>query len=162
MGGFRVRVEGVDRVARRYGDAGRIVQGELVELVDRLTTHGEAFAKRQVGKDTRHLMRSTTKTPARRSGRGARGDFGSNAPYAEVHDKGRRPGAAMPPKGVLLGWMRRHGIPAEREFVVRRAIGRRGIPANRFLTDALADVRRRAPAETRRAVARIAARLGGR
>jgi hypothetical protein len=43
-------------------------------------------------------------------------------------EEGRRAGAKMPPAGRLLGWMLRKGIPAEKEFVVRRGIGERGIP----------------------------------
>lgn len=46
-----------------------------------------------------------------------------------VIEHGRRPGAPMPPSGVLLGWMARHGIPAKQEFVLRRSIGVKGIRA---------------------------------
>lgn len=162
MSDFSVRVEGIDRLARRYGEAGRTVGEELVRMVDRLTITGEAESKRLVGKDTRHLMRSIAHTPAGMRGSVAVGDWGTNVPYAEVHELGRRPGAAMPPAGVLLPWMRRHGIPAEAEFVVRRAIGRRGIPGKFYMRDALVVVRRKARAEMRATAARIVARLRGR
>jgi hypothetical protein len=56
--------------------------------------------------------------------------FSTDANQAKVAviEFGRTPGKKMPPKGALLGWMARHGIPEDREFVVRRAIGRDGIP----------------------------------
>lgn len=50
----------------------------------------------------------------------------------ETVEGGRRAGAKMPPPGVLLGWMGRKGIPADREFLVRRGIARNGIPG-RFM-----------------------------
>lgn len=45
---------------------------------------------------------------------------------------GRRPGSRMPPAGVLLPWMARHGIPESAEFVIRRAIGRNGLQGQPF------------------------------
>lgn len=56
--------------------------------------------------------------------------FSTDKPTAKVAviEYGRRPNKPMPPAGALLGWMARHGIPADREFLVRRKIGRDGIP----------------------------------
>ena len=59
------------------------------------------------------------------------GEVYSNDPNSAkiaVIEYGRTPGAKMPPKGALLGWMSRKGIDARFEFVIRRAIGRDGIP----------------------------------
>jgi hypothetical protein len=53
------------------------------------------------------------------------------AVLASVIEEGRRPGAKMPPAGALLPWMARHGIPDDREFLVRRKIARDGLPAHR-------------------------------
>lgn len=44
-----------------------------------------------------------------------------------VIEYGRLPGRKMPPSGVLLGWMSRHGWDPRKEFVLRRAIGEHGI-----------------------------------
>lgn len=51
-----------------------------------------------------------------------------NQAKAAVIEFGRTPGRKMPPRGALLGWMRRHGIPDDAEFLVRRKIARDGIP----------------------------------
>lgn len=51
---------------------------------------------------------------------------------ASVIEHGRTPGSRMPPAGVLLGWMSRHGIPPEAEFPIRRAIGRNGLRGQPF------------------------------
>ena len=56
----------------------------------------------------------------------------SHVPEDIVIEEGRTPGKAMPPSGVLLDWMSRHGIPAEAEFPVRRAIGVRGLSGQPF------------------------------
>lgn len=53
--------------------------------------------------------------------------FGSPLIHVRVMDQGRRAGAAMPPKGALLSWMRRKGIPASDEYPIRRAISVKGI-----------------------------------
>lgn len=49
----------------------------------------------------------------------------NESPHGRWAELGRRPGK-MPPKGALLPWLRHRGIPEKREFLVRRAIGRRG------------------------------------
>lgn len=57
-------------------------------------------------------------------------------PYDEVIETGRRPGAKMPPPGVLDQWMSTRGIPAEAEFLIRRAIGVNGITASPYMRPA--------------------------
>jgi hypothetical protein len=100
----------------------------LAGVLRRIRDDARAFAP----KDTRAFERSIIyRTRVR--GFAVEGEVYSTAPTVlqNVIEHGRRPGAKMPPAGALLGWMARHGIPAEREFVVRRAIGERGIPAVR-------------------------------
>lgn len=63
---------------------------------------------------------------------------GTNLLYMQVMARGRKPGSPMPPKGVLLGWMRSKGIPDNREFLIRRAIGRHGIKGDDFDVKAMA------------------------
>lgn len=53
-------------------------------------------------------------------------------PYDMVIEHGRRPGSAMPPAGVLLPWMSRHGIPEEAEYPIRKKIGERGLSGQPF------------------------------
>jgi phage gpG-like protein len=85
--------------------------------------------------------------------------IGTNVTYAPTVGDGRRSGAPMPPSGALLDWMRRHGIPAESEFVVRRAIARRGIRARPFLIPALENNRTQIEREFAVANRRIAERV---
>lgn len=58
--------------------------------------------------------------------------FGTVAVY--FGNYGRRPGR-MPPKDVLLDWMKRHDIEAGAEFPIRRKIGREGTEGHHFLPD---------------------------
>lgn len=53
-------------------------------------------------------------------------------PYDVVIEGGRRRGATMPPQGVLLPWMGRHGIPEEAEYPIRKKIGREGLKRQPF------------------------------
>lgn len=159
---LRIDFTGLDAFVRRYAGAEEIVGEELVVLVDRLATIGEAEDKRTAPVWRGHYRRSITKGRARRVGRGAESEFGSNVPYARPLRFGRRAGARMPPGGSLVAWMRSKGIPAEREFVVRRAIGRKGIPIKHPIPPTIAVVRRHARVEAQRTVRRIAARLAGR
>lgn len=51
--------------------------------------------------------------------------------YAEVIEKGRRPGKGLPPRGSLVFWIaKKFGIgawqAAKLEFVIRRSIGQKG------------------------------------
>ena len=45
--------------------------------------------------------------------------------------------AFMPPVDAIRPWVRRHGIPEERAFVVARAIGRRGLRPTKYLESAM-------------------------
>lgn len=62
---------------------------------------------------------------------------GTNLPYGVVVEKGRSAGSKMPPQGALLGWMGRHGIPADAEFQVRRGIAMNGIAPRPFFMPAI-------------------------
>jgi Bacteriophage HK97-gp10, putative tail-component len=148
-------------LARRLAGADRVVGEELARAVDRTTLAGEAVSKRLAPVDTGHLRRSIARERAVWAGGRALGRWGTNLPYAAPVEEGRRAGAPMPPAGVLLGWMRRHGIPAAAEFPLRRAIGRRGIPAKPYLKPALAQVRAPFRRECEAALARAARRLLG-
>lgn len=55
---------------------------------------------------------------------------------------GRPSGAKLPPKGALLAWMRRVGIPEAKEFVVRRSIAKNGIAAVPVIDLAFIEIKR--------------------
>lgn len=61
------------------------------------------------------------------TGRGDRrvGFLYNSADHAYFAEHGRKAGR-MPPKGALLQWMSFRGIPTDREYLIRRAIGRKG------------------------------------
>jgi phage gpG-like protein len=120
----------------------------------------EGAAKKTVAVDTGNLRRSITHEVTA-SGGFIVGRVGTNVPYAKVVEEGRAAGSAMPPPGVLLGWMRRKGIPVDEmfigrndvgditgsakvgggyhgiEYLIARAIGKRGIKARPYLKPAL-------------------------
>lgn len=53
--------------------------------------------------------------------------------YAIYVERGRGPGK-MPPQGVLLPWMKLHGINDAAEFPIRRKIAKQGTKPHPFLT----------------------------
>lgn len=146
-----MRVTGLDALARRFTGAEQIIGRELVTMVDRLTIAGSGVAKRNVGVKTGTLRRSLTHEPARRAGGTVRGAFGSNVPYARVHNDGRGPIVA---RGRAL----RFTIGGQVLF--RKSVG----PAKgrRYMEAGAAEIRKRTPAETAAAARRITAALGGR
>jgi hypothetical protein len=87
----------------------------------------------QGARDTGETLRGIQATEPVETTTGYRGEVRATAPQSIFVERGRRANKPMPPGGALLGWMSRHGIPANREFVIRRAIGRRGIKARPFM-----------------------------
>lgn len=83
------------------------------------------------------------------------GTVGTNVPYAPVVEYGRRPGAAMPPAGSLLRWMKSKQIDPQYEFVIRRAIARRGIPARNMFRNAFEKLQPDVVAEFQAALTRF-------
>lgn len=106
------------------------VEAKADSIGELLAHEGVRRTQQRVRKDEGTGARSIT---ARRTAR--TWTFGTPLSYMRVMEKGRRAGARMPPSGVMLPWMRRHGIPASHEFVIRRAIGRRGIKGDHVFAD---------------------------
>lgn len=120
-----IRVEGDAQIMRRLNPA--LTNPPMQRFLHRgaITVQGEM--RRRVKVDTGRGRNSITYEISATQAR-----IGTNLKYLEVMARGRRPGRAMPPPGVLLGWMRRHGIPADMELALRRSIGRKGIAADNF------------------------------
>jgi hypothetical protein len=134
---------------RRFGSLGGAILRDAVQPMQRVVRANERGAKQDVRVDRGGLRRSITST-VEIIGNLVIGRWGSNLPYTRANEFGRRPDMKWPPPGVLLGWMRRHGIdpgkpPKKRrtndgrrrylpvEFVIARKIGKLGIPAQPFL-----------------------------
>jgi hypothetical protein len=71
-----------------------------------------------------------------------KGIVASAQKYAEVIEKGRDPGKAWPPEGVLLRWIEvKMGLSGEEakrvEFLVRRKIGQKGFPGRHMFEHAV-------------------------
>lgn len=147
-------------MSQRYDGAATVVDQELKAAGDRAGRSIEGLAKRYVPKDTHTLERSIDGV-ARPIAGGMSVVVGTNLPYAEAVEKGRGAGKPMPPAGALTttGWLRRHGIDASAEFVIRRAIGRRGIPPKPYLLKAFAELKPQIAAEFGAVSRRVLARL---
>jgi hypothetical protein len=102
---------------------------EIQKIMDHRFALGEAKARRSARVDTGE-NRTSTKGLVRDLPNGAEGVLEATSGHAAVMENGRRPGAKMPPRGVLLGWMGRHGIPERAEYAIRRAIAVKGIKAD--------------------------------
>jgi hypothetical protein len=76
-------------------------------------------------------------TETNRTATGVVGVVGSPLVYSEVIERGRRPGARMPPPEALRTWVERKLGPEVSPFVVARAIARRGIEPRRMLERAV-------------------------
>jgi len=119
-------------LADRFRQGPETVDREFLKAMQLSVFAIEAEAKEIVPKDTSDLVRSITSTATPVEGR-----VGTNKiAYAQVMEYGRRPGAAMPPQGALLEWMRRKGIDQSLEYVIRRAIARNGIAGRHYMQKA--------------------------
>lgn len=117
-----------------------IVISELQTAGRVIALRGDALSKFYAPVRTGNLRNSVYGRSSGGSG-GVEAIFGASADYAIFVDKGRRPGATMPPSGVLLPFMGSVGIPANAEFPIRRAIGRKGIKARPFVTRAFNEIK---------------------
>lgn len=126
----------------RFEDAEPIVQREGGNALARSAAQVEADAKRNitdVGAVDTGMLRRSIAVELRPGNSPIEASIGSNQQYAATVEVGRRPGATAPPSGALLDWMRRHGIPPEKEYVLRMRIGRYGIDGRPYLGPALTD-----------------------
>lgn len=126
----------------RFDDAEPIVQREGGNALARSAAQVEADAKRNVtdvGAVDTGMLRRSIAVELRPGNSPIEASIGSNLQYAETIEIGRRPGAKAPPQGALLDWMRRHGIPPEKEYVMRMRIARFGIDGRPYLGPALTD-----------------------
>lgn len=57
--------------------------------------------------------------------------------YGLVIDKGRKPGAKMPPPHALDEWLKSKSIPLSAAYPIARSIGINGIPARPWINEAL-------------------------
>lgn len=159
-------------LAARYAQGATIVAREQRVGMNRAVLLVEHDAKALAPWDTGHLRRSITHR-LEVAGMTVTGIVGTNVPYAAAVEDGRRAGAPLPPPGVLLGWMRRHGLdPGEEvqtgkyagqfsgEYALRRSIALKGIAPKPFLRPAYNQNRTQIQTELGTAtVARIIAAL---
>lgn len=151
------------QLASRMAGADRVIGEELVRAGQRSVLAVEQRSKQIVASERRdmgNLVRSITGTVRPIAG-GLQLVAGSNAPYAEVVHEGRGEGKKMPPQGVLLPWMRRHDIPDQAEFAIRRKIGRDGIPGIKYFARSFQELRPQIGQEFRQVPARVMARMKG-
>ena len=154
--------------ARMVGDLGsidglRIVIPQITSnALKQLVQYGERVAKQKAPKDTTGLAQSIGSDVQGFSGVlivpfGAEVDRIGQAVTMEF---GRAPGQPMPPSGVLLNWMRRHGIPEKAEFVLRRSIGKKGIKGFHYMQAAADAMVRNLPIIVQQAAHDLERRVG--
>lgn len=128
-----VKVEGIQEAIRKLGP--EKAREPVDHFLDRCAIFTQSRARSHVQeKRAIDTGRTINSIAWRKSGDRER-EVGPNTAHAEIIEKGRRAGK-MPPAGVLLPWMQRHGIAPEMEFVIRRAIGRRGIEPRPYMAPA--------------------------
>jgi len=123
------------------GKAPAIVSGELDSAMYEATMFLEAKVKKIIEQEGRMgvggseagLYKSVASEVIDKGTPVVKGIVFSGKPYSDVIEKGRRPGKAWPPAGVLLQWIQLKlglsGKPAkEAEFLIRRKIGEKGFP----------------------------------
>jgi phage gpG-like protein len=145
----------IDDMARRYAGLVPLMEKEFRVAMIRSTAQVQHDAQVVVAVDTGTLRRSITTDVTPYVGR-----VGTNLLYGRVVEEGRRPGAAMPPAGVLTGWMQRHGMNPKNEYALRLKISRKGIKAKPYLVPALEQNRTAINKEFTLALGRVLTQIG--
>ena len=160
---FDARVENLSGFTAALRQAPRTLQTEMLTAARRIGKRGNALSQTYVKRDTGATAASIF-DQAGTAGDGVFALFGASSDAAIFVEKGRRPGAPMPPQGALLPWMAAHGIPESSEYVVRRAIARRGIKPRPFVSRAHKEMQRAGfyRKEFSEAIRRTLAKIGGR
>ena len=108
--------------------------GPVWNDIERRTKRAKTFAKAQVGKDTRALVRSINHRVSVGSRGGVVGVVTANDKKALMHHNGTRPHIIMPGKKSTLRFKSRGKI------VYAKVVRHPGTKPNRFLTDSLRKV----------------------
>ena len=146
-----VKLEGLDELQGKLKP--KLYEKVVAMLMENMALLGERTAKQVAPRDTGALKRSIHAAVKPTSAR-----VFSNLNYAAVVEFGRRPEQRGPPPHALLGWLRRHGIPASAAYVVARSIGRRGIKGRFFMKAAVDAINMKTPRLIKNASAAIAER----
>ncbi len=137
MADIVIRVEGLDELRAKLNDPSR-VQRPVERFLDRSAIYLQGRAREHITSvgavDTTRTRGSITVSP---DGAFIR-KIGPNTDYAEKIERGQEPGE-WPPKGALLPWMKRKGIPDNAEYLIRRKIATKGIAARPFMAPAAQD-----------------------
>ncbi len=125
------RVEGQLQLEVKLKKLTGIPRGVMVMVVAKYAVKIQGAARRLVKVD-QGFTRSSVLTEFMNKGLTA--GIGTGQATGRYLEDGTRPHWA--PKGALLGWVRRHGMPDSAEYLVRRAIARRGTRARPWLRPA--------------------------
>jgi hypothetical protein len=130
------------------GKGPEVIQAGLDRLVDMVTMFLLAEVKKRTPQGVYGaqggLLGSIQADVAAKGTQVVKGTVMSAQKYAEVIEKGRDPGKAWPPEGVLLRWIEAKlgmsGAEAKRvEFLVRRKIGQKGFEGRHMFEKALTE-----------------------
>lgn len=105
--------------------------GFVAKDLIRRATNVQTAARRQVGKDTRTLVKSIVKRFVQRRGKGLEIYVGSSENYALLHHEGTVPHTIRPIKAKALRWTTVGGV----RFA--KVVNHPGTKPNRYLTDSL-------------------------
>lgn len=153
-----VEVVGLDRLERGLGAAPAALDAATRRQLIAAGLLVEGTARRLAPRDTARLQGSITSRVTEEAG-GMVARIGPSVAYGIVMERGRRPGARMPPVAALAGWARRHG--GLNPYLVARAIQRKGIKARPYMEPALEQNRGQIDSLMREVGVRVVSTIAG-
>lgn len=128
---IRISITGLDKIDNAKGSAGKVLTAALDEAVMFLVREIKLRTPQGVSGAQGGLLGSIQSDVEGRGSPLARGVIASNSQYGLVVEKGRRAGAAMPPREALVEWIaQKFGVDEDQarklSWPVARAIAKKG------------------------------------
>ncbi len=133
---IRAEIRGDEALIRRFANTpARLRMIETAMLAHTGLIWGAVVPFTPVGVTS--ALRGAWGTEVRATGTSVVGIVGNPLIYSEVIERGRRPGAPMPPIEAIRTWVERKIGPDVSPYVIARAISRKGIEGRRMLQKAV-------------------------
>lgn len=150
---IKIELTGLDGTINGLSSAPKVIEEEVTFLVNQAVLGGSDIAKGLVGKKTHHLERSITALPGTWAGGTITAAWGTNVPYARMHEEGTAAHFITPRKAKVLAFT----VSGKKVFA--RRVFHPGTKPKLYMKGSYDRVAQRLPANAEKTKARIIQRI---